>query len=110
MPSDRARFNKAQRRAMATAEKERREAAEAEARGGRGCYCRPGDVSCGPCQVCGRPGHVRHFPGAAPYTGAWCDRHYFLTALLHPNGTWGRWLWLAALVAVVGVVIAVARG
>ncbi len=28
---------------------------------------------CGICQVCGRPGHTRHFPGPVPYTGSWCD-------------------------------------
>jgi hypothetical protein len=27
-------------------------------------------------RVCGKPGHVRHFPGSRPYTGAWCDEHY----------------------------------
>lgn len=91
---------KARRKALARAEGERRRERAEAARGGRGCYCRPGDVSCGACQVCGRPGHVRHFPGAAPYTGSWCDRHYRRTALLHPNGVWGRWLWLAALGAV----------
>lgn len=39
---------------------------------------------CGVCEKCGRPGHTRHFPGAVPYTGAWCDRHYRLLSLLHP--------------------------
>ncbi|MHC4872818.1 MAG: hypothetical protein ACYTFY_13330 [Planctomycetota bacterium] len=28
---------------------------------------------CGICEVCGAPGHTQHFPGARPYTGAWCD-------------------------------------
>ena len=28
---------------------------------------------CGFCEVCEQPGHIQHFPGAAPYTGAWCD-------------------------------------
>jgi len=47
------------------------------------CYCRPGKQTeglppgfCGTCEICGAPGHVRHAPGGAPYTGAWCDRHY----------------------------------
>ena len=42
----------------------------------RKCYCQPGASHCGKCQVCGRPGHVCHFPGPLPYTGAWCDAHY----------------------------------
>lgn len=29
---------------------------------------------CGLCEVCGAPGHTRHYPGAVPYTGTWCDR------------------------------------
>lgn len=28
---------------------------------------------CGICEVCQQPGHTRHYPGAVPYTGAWCD-------------------------------------
>jgi hypothetical protein len=37
---------------------------------------------CGLCtskirgRVCGKPGHVRQFPGSKPFTGAWCDEHY----------------------------------
>lgn len=69
------------------AEVERRRADEKD------CYCGPDDAYCGTCRVCGRPGHTRHFPGAAPYTGAWCDFHYLRTALLHPNGRYGCWLW-----------------
>jgi hypothetical protein len=49
----------------------------------RGCYCKPGDVSCGPCERCGAPGHMRHFPGAVPVTGAWCDRCYGIVAIRH---------------------------
>ena len=44
------------------------------------CYCppdaEPGAQFCGTCQVCGEPGHARHFPGSVPYTGEWCDAHY----------------------------------
>ncbi|HYF66450.1 MAG TPA: hypothetical protein VD886_26715 [Herpetosiphonaceae bacterium] len=55
----------------------------------RGCYCRatgphPEHLQrqgvpegfCGMCELCGQPGHARHFPGAVPYTGAWCDPCY----------------------------------
>jgi hypothetical protein len=28
---------------------------------------------CGICEVCNAPGHTQHFPGAVPYTGAWCN-------------------------------------
>ena len=55
----------------------------------RGCYCQlwgsqPGHFAetklepgfCGRCERCGAPGHTRHFPGAVPYTGSWCDPCY----------------------------------
>ena len=48
------------------------------------CYC--GTISketmekegipegyCGLCELCNKPGHTQHFPGAVPYIGAWCD-------------------------------------
>ena len=48
------------------------------------CYC--GKISketmkkdgipegyCGLCEMCNKPGHTQHFPGAVPYTGTWCD-------------------------------------
>jgi len=57
--------------------------------GSRGCYCRPGDVTCGTCERCGRPGHARHFPGPVPYTGAWCDPCYRLVGLAYLARTWG---------------------
>lgn len=79
----------------------------------RGCYCELWDTKpevlrqqglpeghCGKCRSCGAPGHTRHFPGAVPFTGAWCDRHYRRTAILHPLGRPGVLVWLAALVAV----------
>ena len=55
----------------------------------RDCYCGVWDTNpaafeaegypvgfCGMCEVCGTPGHTRHYPGPAPYTGCWCDPHY----------------------------------
>jgi hypothetical protein len=48
---------------------------------------------CGLCDVCGKPGHVMHFPGAAPFTGSWCKFHYYRTMILHPKGTIGGLLW-----------------
>ncbi len=57
--------------------------------GNRTCYCpewkdkprQTGDktipeTSCGKCDVCGKPGHVSHYPGAVPATGSWCDVCY----------------------------------
>lgn len=35
---------------------------------------------CGLCSICGRPGHIRHYPGSSPYTGSWCDAHYAAVA------------------------------
>ena len=77
----------------------------------RGCYCKephpeereaqgipPG--YCGLCETCGRPGHLRHFPGPVPYTGAWCDWHYQRTALLSPHGSIGQFVWLGLVVLV----------
>jgi hypothetical protein len=49
----------------------------------RGCYCKPGDVTCGECERCGAPGHTRHFPGPVPATGAWCDRCYRIVGVQH---------------------------
>jgi len=72
----------------------------------RACYCdiREKDPSfyeakgvprgyCGFCEKCGKPGHTRHFPGAAPYTGTWCDSHYRRLSLLHPLGFPGSLLY-----------------
>src|SRR5262245_6050144 len=84
----------------------------------RGCYCSLWDTDpqlleaqviprgyCGLCQTCGKPGHTRHFPGAVPYTGAWCDFHYHLLGLLHPLSRVGCILWMAALAVAAAVVI-----
>lgn len=75
----------------------------------RGCYCElwwdtiPEVLEkqgvphgyCGLCEVCGRPGHTRHHPGAVPYTGSWCDWHYRRVALTHPASPLGCLFWLA---------------
>jgi hypothetical protein len=76
----------------------------------RGCYCAVWDSNpetyqnrgipygyCGFCERCGRPGHTRHFPGAVPYTGCWCDYHYRLIQWLDPRAGIGCLLWLAVL-------------
>jgi len=62
-----------------------------------GCYCTLWDKDpaffekqdippgyCGLCDRCGKPGHIRHFPGALPFTGTWCERHYRQAMILHP--------------------------
>ncbi len=67
----------------------------------RACYCRPGQSHCASCQVCGRAGHLQHFPGAAPYTGAWCDWHYRRLMVLHPNGRIGGLLYPAVFVGLI---------
>lgn len=48
----------------------------------------------GRCERCGAPGTLRHFPGASPTSGIWCDRHHAQLAWLHPMGHRGRWLWM----------------
>lgn len=84
----------------------------------RGCYCtvlrekdpdyfeKQGipDGFCGVCIKCGKPGHTRHHPGAVPFTGAWCDRHYRVTAWTHPLAFPGGILWLSA-IALIGLLI-----
>jgi len=88
------REEKARRKTAARAEEGRRR----ELAGSSDCYCGPDDDYCATCQVCGRPGHLRHFPGAAPYTGSWCGFHYWRLKLLHPSGAIGCWIWLAAVI------------
>jgi hypothetical protein len=61
---------------------------------------------CGVCDVCGRPGHTRHFPGTAPVTGTWCDTHYRRTAWLHPMGHYGRSLYAGVALALALIAIA----
>jgi len=48
---------------------------------------------CGLCDVCGEPGHLLHFPGAVPFTGAWCKKHYYRAMILHPMGRIGSFIW-----------------
>jgi len=55
---------------------------------------------CGLCRICGKPGHTRHFPGAVPFTGAWCDKHYHRVRILHPLGAVGFYLWTVIAVVV----------
>jgi len=99
------RARKSRRKAMAAA----RWAAQARARSEKSCYCGPGDDFCSVCDLCGAPGHLRHFPGAAPVTGSWCDKHYRRLRVLHPNGTIGRWLHLVALAVVVATLLHLMR-
>ena len=54
---------------------------------------------CGLCQICGKPGHTRHFPGAVPYTGSWCDHHYQVVKLIHPLGVFGFFIWIGVIFA-----------
>jgi hypothetical protein len=89
----------------------------------RNCYCALWEKSagtledqgvprgyCGICQVCGKPGHTRHFPGAVPYTGAWCDTHYRRIRLFDPRGAIGCYLWLGFIIlSIVGVVAFLSR-
>ena len=71
-----------------------------------GCYCTLWDKDpeylknknvpegyCGLCEKCGNPGHTRHFPGAVPYTGTWCDRHYLRAMIMHPLGRIGVFIY-----------------
>lgn len=66
----------------------------------RGCYCElwgrdPACLEsrgvprgyCGFSQTCRKPGHIRHFPGAVPYTGCGRDFHYRRVSILHPIGS-----------------------
>lgn len=42
----------------------------------RNCYCKPEQKYCGDCSVCGKKGHISHYPGEVPATGSWCDTCY----------------------------------
>jgi len=55
---------------------------------------------CGLCDLCGSPGHLQHFPGAVPFTGAWCKKHYYRTMFLHPLGSVGFLIWGSGVIAV----------
>jgi hypothetical protein len=81
----------------------------------RGCYCGlwltspetleaqgvPRD-HCGICDRCSSPGHMRHAPGGAPYTGAWCDRCFRIVTIQN----YSKW---AAFFAVVLAAILMGR-
>lgn len=96
---------------------QRRQRAEVTRDTARGCYCgichthpelfreqRLPEGFCGWCEKCGKPGHARHFPGAVPYTGAWCDRHYSLMQWYDPRTHRGCLIWAGLLLAVVGAI------
>ena len=81
----------------------------------RGCYCSLWSTNptglesrgvprgyCGHCQTCGEPGHTRHFPGATPYTGSWCDKHYRRLSWLHPLASRGMFLYFLVFMAIIG--------
>jgi hypothetical protein len=83
----------------------------------RNCYCtlwkkNPGHYAdmaltpgfCGRCERCGELGHTRHFPGAVPYTGSWCDRCYRIVGIAHVFRT------LAGLTVLALVVLTIAWG
>lgn len=37
------------------------------------CKCTEGQLFCGDCVECGKPGHIQHFPAPLPYTLPYCD-------------------------------------
>lgn len=68
-----------------------------------------GDEYCGYCEVCGRLGHRRPFPGVLPIEGSWCDDHHRWIARLHPLGRhgilyWSLLGWCCVLVTVCAIV------
>ena len=65
---------------------------------------------CGLCDVCGKPGHLQHFPGAVPFTGAWCRKHYYRAMFLHPLGSIGVFLWGFFTLVVIGLIMALILG
>src|SRR5512138_1645413 len=64
---------------------------------------------CGLCDVCGAPGHLLHFPGSVPFTGAWCKMHYYRAMILHPLGSVGVFLWGVSILTVIGTIVALLR-
>lgn len=78
----------------------------------RGCLCPAAEAGaaetfCGTCQVCGNPGHTRHFPGALPYSGAWCDAHFNRVKWFDPRASLGCILWaFLAFAALIGFFVA----
>lgn len=55
---------------------------------------------CGHSDVCGQPGHARHFPRSSPITGTWCEGHYRRLLWLLPMGQCGRRVYLFAIIGV----------
>lgn len=84
----------------------------------RHCYC--GHVTremsekqgveegyCGICDICSGQGHLRHAPGGAPSTGAWCDRCFKVQAIISNAQMLGVPLIIIALIStsvVLGVI------
>lgn len=64
---------------------------------------------CGLCDICGKPGHLQHFPGAVPFTGAWCRKHYYRAMILHPMGSIGVFLWGACVLSAIFLVVYLVR-
>ena len=48
---------------------------------------------CGLCEICKKPGHLRHHPAAVPATIAYCDHHYRRIKWTHPLAFPGILLW-----------------
>ena len=44
---------------------------------------------CGLCEICTKPGHLQHFPGSVPYTGAWCDSCFLKVKRKHQAKVFG---------------------
>lgn len=65
---------------------------------------------CGLCDVCGKPGHLQHFPGAVPFTGAWCKKHYYRAMIVHPFGTVGFCLWSLGALLIIGLLFVLIKG
>ncbi len=83
----------------------------------RNCYCGLWDKDpatyekqgyplgyCGICERCGVPGHLRHFPGPVPYTGAWCDKCYLILKLTWPFRSVIGWFYVFAILGIVWVI------
>ncbi|PKN35145.1 MAG: hypothetical protein CVU61_05070 [Deltaproteobacteria bacterium HGW-Deltaproteobacteria-19] len=65
---------------------------------------------CGLCDVCGEPGHLLHFPGAVPFTGAWCKKHYYRAMILHPMGGIGFFIWGLGALLIIWILFMLFKG